>query len=213
MKRPMIYVAGPISTGGDISGNTHRGVKVAEDLRRMGFITFCPHLSVFTEMVCGAMPWKDWIEYDEEVILRCDALYRMPGASRGADHEEAFCVKNGIPVFKEVKDLLAWRDVWVSKHPEKRVLDGLQAEIGAWGDKTFPKSTFRSVLAHLKKEIGELLTEENAVEAADCAMLLIHYSHKQGFSLRDEIRKKFEINKGRTWGTPDKDGVVEHVRT
>jgi hypothetical protein len=213
MKRPMIYVAGPISTGGDIPGNTHQGVMVAEELRRVGFITFCPHLSVFTEMVCGSRPWQEWIDYDEEVILRCDALYRMPGASRGADHEEAFCRERGIPVFKSLGDLIEWRDRWVATHPDKRALDRLQAEIGAWGDKTFPQSTANSVLKHFQKESGELLTDKNAVEAADCTMLIMHFAHKMRFSLLDAIRQKFEINKARTWGKPDADGVVEHVRS
>jgi len=212
MKRPMIYVAGPISTGGDIPGNTHQGVLAAEELRRVGFITFCPHLSVFTEIVCGSRPWQEWIEYDEEVILRCDALYRMPGASRGADHEEAFCQKHGIPVFRSIGALLEWRDTWIAAQPEKRVLDRLQDEIGAWGDKTFPGSTPSSVLKHLQKEINELITDKNSVEAADCVMLIIHFAHKMRFSLLDAIRYKFDINKARQWGTPDADGVVEHVR-
>ena len=44
-------------------------------------------------------------------------------------------------------------------------------------------------------------------------MLILHFAHKMGFSLRDAIRQKFEVNKGRKWGTPDKDGVVEHIRS
>jgi hypothetical protein len=213
MKRPMIYVAGPIATGGDIPGNTHRGVRAAEELRRQGFITFCPHLSVITEIVCGPRPWEDWLEYDEEVILRCDAIYRMAGESRGADREEAFAKSHGIPVFRAEKELLEWRDTWVARHSEKSVLDRLQLEIGAWGDRTFPQSTPRSVLAHFKKESKELIDDETAVEAADCLMLLLHFAHKMGFSLRDQVRQKFEVNKGRVWGKPDADGVVEHVRS
>lgn len=213
MKRPMIYVAGPIATGGDIPGNVHRGVREAEELRRLGFITFCPHLSVFTEMVCGPMPWESWLEYDEEVILRCDALYRMSGDSRGADREEAFCLTHGIPVFKTREALISWRDSWVAIHQEKRVMDKLQAEVGSWGDQTFTKSTPASVLAHLQKELKELIESHDPEEVADVQLLLIHFAHKKGVSIRDEVRKKFEVNKGRTWGKPDKDGVVEHVRS
>lgn len=213
MKRPMIYVAGPIATGGDIPGNAHKGIKLAEQLRRDGFIVFCPHLSVITEIVCGSAPWESWLEYDEEVILRCDAVYRMEGESRGADREEAFSKANGIPFFNSLQELYAFRDRWTSAGGKLNFLDALQKEIGDWGNKTFPQSSPRSVLAHFKKESNELITDETAVEAADCAMLLLHFAHKMGFSLHAQIRQKFEINKGRKWGLPDADGVVEHVRS
>lgn len=49
-------------------------------------------------------------------------------------------------------------------------------------------------------------------EAADVFLLLLHFSHRSGFSLMDEARRKLEINKRRQWGEPDAEGVVEHVR-
>lgn len=220
MKKPMVYVAGAIATGGDIPNNTHKGIKLGEQLRRAGFITFTPHLSVLTEIVCGSVPWESWLEYDEEVIERCDAVFRMEGQSRGADREVAFAQDHNIPVFFDIAKMTEWKDSgrWFHtvdqaiKTFEKDVMDAIQLEIGQWGDKTFPQSSPRSVLAHFKKESKELIDDETAVEAADCAMLLLHFAHKMGFSLNDQIRQKFEINKGRTWGAPDKDGVVEHVR-
>lgn len=90
--------------------------------------------------------------------------------------------------------------------------DAMQKVIGEWGDRTFGKSTVKSVLKHFEKEVKELLVSKKPVEAADCVLLLIHFAHKKKFSLYDEIVKKFEINRKRKWGKPDKDGVVEHVR-
>lgn len=216
--KPMIYVAGPISTGGDIPGNAHHGIVTAEALRKIGFVTFSPHLSVLTEIVCGSASWEGWLEYDEQIILRCDALFRMEGDSRGGDREEAFAQQVGIPVFKDVADLVAWRADWErGRGMEKACLDALQREVGEWGDKTFPVSTVSSVLAHFQKEVKELVEaysngQADPSEIADCQLLLIHLAHKTGASIRDEVRRKFEINKARKWGKPDAQGVVEHVR-
>lgn len=110
-----MYVAGPISTGGDILGNARRGIRAAEDIRKLGFAPFCPHLSVLTEMVVDAVAWNDWLEYDEQVILRCDALFRMEGISRGADREVEFAKANGIPVFHTIGELTDWREAWERK--------------------------------------------------------------------------------------------------
>lgn len=87
-----------------------------------------------------------------------------------------------------------------------------QREVGEWGDKTFPGSTPNSVVAHLIKEIIELSESHDPEEGADCLLLLLHHAHKYGYDLLTEARKKFEINKKRRWGEPNKDGVVEHIR-
>lgn len=109
-KKPFIYVAGPISTGGDILGNTRRGILLGEELRKAGYIPFVPHSSVFSEIVAGAITWAEWLEYDEQIILRCDALFRMEGDSKGADREVEFARSQGIPVFVTTEGLNEWRD-------------------------------------------------------------------------------------------------------
>lgn len=110
-------------------------------------------------------------------------------------------------------------------HPiiEKEALDGLQTEIGSWSDTTFPNSTPKTMMLHLRKEIEELDDElkaneifpntqgKTAHEIADCIMLLLHLAHRLKISSRDAIREKFEICKTRKWGLPDKDGCVQHV--
>lgn len=87
-----------------------------------------------------------------------------------------------------------------------------QREVGEWGSATFPDGTPDSVVAHLKKEVNELAESHDPEEAADCLLLLLHHAHKCGYDLMIEAFKKFKINKTRTWGTPDRDGVVEHIR-
>lgn len=95
-------------------------------------------------------------------------------------------------------------------------LDDRQDEIGRWGDRTFGQSTPASVLAHLRREMQELADETDPerrrLECADVLMLMLHLAHKEGWSLEDALREKFAINQRRQWGTPDADGVVEHIR-
>ncbi len=113
MGKLMVYVAGPISTGGDYIGNIRRGIQAGEELRKIGFVPFVPHLSAWWELVVP-LTWNDWLEYDEEIIRRCDALLRLPGESRGADREVAFAAKHGIPVFHSAEKLGEWRD-WMAE--------------------------------------------------------------------------------------------------
>jgi ssDNA-binding Zn-finger/Zn-ribbon topoisomerase 1 len=95
-------------------------------------------------------------------------------------------------------------------------LDRLQDEVGAWGVATFPHATRESIIAHLRRELDELERAETpaqrAEEGADCYLLLLHLAHRDVYDLRGEAARKLEVNRGRTWGAPDAEGVSEHVR-
>lgn len=88
----------------------------------------------------------------------------------------------------------------------------LQTEIGSWSDQAFPQATLHSIKKHFEKESKEFVESGDPSEIADCVLLLMHYAHRQGYNILEEVRKKHEINKTRVWGKPDADGVVEHVR-
>lgn len=99
----------------------------------------------------------------------------------------------------------------------KGEFDRFQAEVSAWQRKTFPESTKKTVLVHMKREVKELGEKRGklhaeAAELADILHLLVAYADKIGVSLMDETRKKFKINQNRKWGVPDAEGVREHVR-
>jgi NTP pyrophosphatase (non-canonical NTP hydrolase) len=107
-------------------------------------------------------------------------------------------------------------------------MDELQAEVGRWAERVFVRATPATVVAHLGREVAELAEVEATPfpdrdrpasarglagrEAADCLLLLLHYAHQRGFSLREAAEAKFAAIQGRTWGEPDAEGVVEHVR-
>lgn len=119
MKKPLVYVAGPI-TKPDPLTNTHSGIMCATMLLDTGLIVpFSPHLTAFWEVI-QPRPYEDWMQYDFEIIHRCDALYRMSGESAGADREVELASTLGIPVFNEevhtegraLRRLLEWAKTW-----------------------------------------------------------------------------------------------------
>lgn len=94
-------------------------------------------------------------------------------------------------------------------------------EVAAWQRATFGQATAFSKIEHLKEEIEELridLAIESAdrrLEFADCFFLLFGAAAADGMTYQDIIEaidEKFAINKARKWGTPDINGVVNHIK-
>ena len=100
-------------------------------------------------------------------------------------------------------------------------LDEMQAEIGAWGNETFPQSTPDTIMAHFQEEAEELVLAAYVApdgvgpyeeEAADCLLLLLHFAHRKGFSLFDAAMTKMAVNRQRQWKTtPEAAGHFKHV--
>ena len=97
----------------------------------------------------------------------------------------------------------------------------LQERIAAWARTVFPHddpdAATGGVLAHFLEEVGELVVAYNdggdvREEAADIMHLLFQLAEFGGFDLLDETERKFAINRKRTWGTPDANGVVHHIK-
>lgn len=91
-------------------------------------------------------------------------------------------------------------------------MHSLQGEIGRWGEKTFGAGKSGPILAHLKKEVVELIESEEPEEAADVLILLFQHAYSTGYDLMYEARKKMAINYKRKWGPPDAEGVIEHIK-
>jgi hypothetical protein len=51
--------------------------------------------------------YTEWLDFDFKCIQRCDAVLRMPGASKGGDAEVAFAERCGIPVYFSLEALMA----------------------------------------------------------------------------------------------------------
>lgn len=113
--KPLVYIAGPY-TDPDPIANTHDALAAASPLFDEGLcIPIVPHLTLFMQPYCPR-PVEDWYAYDIEILRRCDGLYRLVGASVGAEREIQFAEENGIPVFSSRIALREWAKAW--KAPE-----------------------------------------------------------------------------------------------
>ncbi len=93
----------------------------------------------------------------------------------------------------------------------------LQDVITQWADETFGKDRKPvSILHHLKKEIEELLERPDSLEEyADVGILWLNAADKAGYKVEilfAAMAMKMVENATRKWGTPDQNGVVEHLR-
>jgi hypothetical protein len=113
---PLVYVAGPYTS--NPVHNTHAVIKEAERLEDIfNVAVFIPHMTLLWDLVSPA-PVEAWYARDNHVLERCDALYRIPGPSTGADDEVAYARKLDIPVFfhdDPMNRLREWRQDWTER--------------------------------------------------------------------------------------------------
>jgi hypothetical protein len=107
--RPLVYIAAAYSVPDPVE-NTSIAIKVADELQETGLLTaYVPHLNLLWTLIHPHTA-RYWYSYDLAMLARCDALYRVPGRSAGADAEVIFALSElpPIPVFYDKDDLLAW---------------------------------------------------------------------------------------------------------
>ena len=98
-----IYIAGPY-TQGDVAQNVFNAIKVADVLVAMGHTPYIPHLTHFWHLV-SPKEWSFWIKYDSQFLPLCDCLFRLEGASKGADSEVHQATVLGLPVYYSLEEL------------------------------------------------------------------------------------------------------------
>lgn len=113
MSKPIIYIAGPYAKPDPVL-NTHNTVKFATDLYEQGFcVPVVPHLSLLWHAITPR-PHEYWLEYDLHIMHACDAVFRLPGESTGADGEVASANETGMRVFDNVDALKAWCEAFIA---------------------------------------------------------------------------------------------------
>jgi len=103
MIRKKIYIAGPY-TKGDVAVNVHDAIHMADDIFDLGGIPYLPHLTHFWHLL-SPRRWEDWLIMDTAWIVHCDAIFRLPGESKGADRECQLAIEMGIPVLYTLREL------------------------------------------------------------------------------------------------------------
>lgn len=115
--KPLVYIAGPYSHPDPVE-NTHKAIRMAELIEEWFDVgVVIPHLSLAWHLVSPALV-DVWYARDLHLLERCDALFRMNGASTGADREVTHARLHGIAVFCEGEyntAMAAWRRRWVSR--------------------------------------------------------------------------------------------------
>lgn len=101
-----VYIASPYTVG-DTAINVRDQLVCADKLIDAGFAPFAPLYSHFQHMF-QPRPYEDWAKLDNEWVLVCDALLRLPGESAGADAEIELAKQNNIPVFYDLDSLLEY---------------------------------------------------------------------------------------------------------
>lgn len=100
----IIYIAGPY-TNGDVAMNVKRAMDEASYLIKAGYAVIVPHLFHFQHML-HPEPYETWTAIDMELLKHAYAMIRIPGESKGADAEEEFARKDGIPVYVSTNDFI-----------------------------------------------------------------------------------------------------------
>ena len=103
MTPKLVYVSGPISIG-PIEHNLREALEIGEFIRALGHGAIVPHLDILWQFV-NPHTWEENLAHDEIILSRCDALYRVPGLSEGADREVRYAEKLPIPVYHYMNDL------------------------------------------------------------------------------------------------------------
>jgi hypothetical protein len=101
-----VYIASPYTIG-DVAKNVSRSIFAAEELRKLGFLPFCPLLTHFWHFL-SPHPKEYWMSMDMEWLDLCDCILRLPGESTGADEEVKYMLSKGKPVFYSMGELLAY---------------------------------------------------------------------------------------------------------
>lgn len=107
MTRPKIYCSGPITDGGALpiwsqKEHVRFATEVAFVLIRRGYSVYIPQLTLLgEELVHEHLPHNLWVDQDLPWVAAADAVYRLPGESKGADIECDYAREKGLPVFRD----------------------------------------------------------------------------------------------------------------
>jgi hypothetical protein len=98
-----VFISSPYTLG-DVAVNVKNSLDIADQLMTLGFAPYAPLLSHFQHII-HPRPYQDWMDLDVEYVKSSDCILRLPGESKGADHEVSVARFLGIPVFLSIEEL------------------------------------------------------------------------------------------------------------
>lgn len=103
-----VYVAGKLNdmACGYIQ-NTHKMIKVAEEVHKAGFAVYIPCIDFLTGVVIGNFTYKDYFDNSQPWLDVSDAIFLVPGweTSKGTKKEISRAKAQGIPVFTNLEQM------------------------------------------------------------------------------------------------------------
>jgi len=124
--KPFVYVAHPI--GKDPLGNARIAFAFADELIQLGFVPILPDNPAWH--LAFPKTYEEWMALDFALIAGCDAVFRLPGESPGADRETAFAIGRSIPVFTDTNELCRWHSNGLAMLERKSTLTAGVARLG-----------------------------------------------------------------------------------
>ena len=97
-----VYVAGPYTSA--VPHNVGVAILYGDALTDLGLVPFIPHLNHYWNER-HPHQYEFWIQQTSAWLLKCDAVYRIPGFSLGSDREIDLGRKHNIPVFFNMCEL------------------------------------------------------------------------------------------------------------
>jgi len=114
--RHRVYIACPISNGDTEYGEATRefnfmmAAQVYDRLLAMGLSPLNPALTI-KHPSCKEIAYGVWMEVDKPWLICAEAVFRVPGPSKGADDEVQWAFEHDIPVFGNFPDIAAYFSV------------------------------------------------------------------------------------------------------
>lgn len=102
-----VYIASPMSQGDQIK-NFYEALRWYRILIDHGFAPLCPQLTFLVEGMIRE-EHDTWLSLDLPWVQVADAVFRLPGASKGADQEEEEARLWGVKVFHDFDELRVWK--------------------------------------------------------------------------------------------------------
>lgn len=102
----IIYISSPYSMG-DQAANVRRQILAAHVVMDLGHAPIAPLLTHFLH-VHRPRPYEEWMAVDLKLVEKADVVWRLAGASDGADREVARAKALGIPVVNSTVELVGF---------------------------------------------------------------------------------------------------------